>query len=66
MASHLIFLIWNRTSRVRVFNGTGLRININDSVARHGINENVNRMKNNNASCLKTGKDRKEEKGEER
>ena len=45
--------------RVTVFHRTGLRININDRVVRHGINQNVNRMKNINVNCLRIRKEKK-------
>lgn len=42
-----------------MFHRTGLRKNINDRVVRHGINKNVNRMKNINVNYLRIRKEKK-------
>ena len=46
--------------RVTVFHRTGLRINIKDRVVRHGINKNVNRIKNIDVNCLRIRKEKKQ------
>lgn len=48
--------------RITVFHRTGLRIKIKDRVVRHGINKNVNRIKNIDVNCLRIRKEKKKHK----